>query len=286
MNKRDKYAQSVPMCAAGARPIARRAAGARVLATAAPLQHAAASNGNGAVQQPAVQQVEVTQPVAVAAPVQIMGVIPPAAVYQAVSGSLQLEWVGRPSSANWTHVCTDQLMVEAGCVGWQALAAHPCRRNLSRALPRPTWLPPAPAANPPQAATAGAAKAAMPFTKTVMLGIVAGAYVGLCAALLMTGEGRRGLHSVECRWVGRNGAGWKEGRGRQPPTPALSAGVREGVGRGWEGWGASASFSHTCPTAAPHCRSLQLARTARASLRRTRVWPSTSPPQLGSLSCS
>ncbi|PRW57490.1 nitrite transporter NAR1 [Chlorella sorokiniana] len=105
---------------AGARPIARRAAGARIVATAAPLQHAAASNGNGAAaQQPAVQQVAVTEPVTVAAPVQIMGVLPPAAVYQA-------------------------------------------------------------------AATAGAAKAAMPFTKTVMLGVVAGAYVGLCAALLMT----------------------------------------------------------------------------------------------------
>ena len=27
----------------------------------------------------------------------------------------------------------------------------------------------------------------MPFGKTVLLGVVAGAYVGLCAALLMTG---------------------------------------------------------------------------------------------------
>ena len=41
----------------------------------------------------------------------------------------------------------------------------------------------------------------MPFTKTVMLGIVAGAYVGLCAALLMTGEGGRG------RGVGSWGCG-------------------------------------------------------------------------------
>jgi formate/nitrite transporter FocA (FNT family) len=38
-----------------------------------------------------------------------------------------------------------------------------------------------------QAANAGAAKAAMPFGKTVLLGIVAGAYIGLCSALLMTG---------------------------------------------------------------------------------------------------
>lgn len=77
---------SWPTLPAGARPIARRAAAARVLATAAPLQHAAAGNGagNGAVQPQAVQQVAVTEPVAVAAPVQIMGVIPPAAVYQAV----------------------------------------------------------------------------------------------------------------------------------------------------------------------------------------------------------
>lgn len=55
-----------------------------------------------------------------------------------------------------------------------------------------------------QAATAGAAKAAMPFTKTVMLGVVAGAYVGLCAALLMTGEGWRG----SLGWFGLVGWDW------------------------------------------------------------------------------
>ncbi|KAL4433475.1 hypothetical protein ABPG77_010328 [Micractinium sp. CCAP 211/92] len=43
-----------------------------------------------------------------------------------------------------------------------------------------------PAAVYQAAANAGAAKAAMPFGKTVLLGIVAGAYIGLCAALLMT----------------------------------------------------------------------------------------------------
>lgn len=37
-----------------------------------------------------------------------------------------------------------------------------------------------------QASNLGAAKAAMPFWKIVMLGIVAGLYIGLCAALLMT----------------------------------------------------------------------------------------------------
>lgn len=100
-----------------------------------------------------------------------------------------------------------------GC-GQTAGLAGACGTSLpstkcSRTLPRPTWLPhaPPPPRQTPQAATAGAAKAAMPFTKTVMLGIVAGAYVGLCAALLMTGEGHRMLHSVVCRWVGWNGAG-------------------------------------------------------------------------------
>ena len=68
-----------------------------------------------------------------------------------------------------------------------------------------------------QASNLGAAKAAMPFWKTLLLGVVAGLYVGLCAALLMT--------------VGPN----CPGIAAQNPGLAkyITAAIGEGAGPGW-----------------------------------------------------
>lgn len=92
----------------------------------------------------------------------------------------------------------------------------------------------------PQAANAGAAKAAMPFGKTVLLGVVAGAYVGLCAALLMTGGWRwwGELCGVDFgMWVGGIWIcvmGWGGG---------LRCGAGVGLGWGARFWGKECSIT-------------------------------------------
>ena len=90
----------------------------------------------------------------------------------------------------------------------------------------PRRLPPVPAPCPAQAANAGAAKAAMPFTKTVMLGVVAGAYVGLCAALLMTvGPNCPGIAQSNpglAKYI-TAAIGFPFGARRQPARPLLLA---------------------------------------------------------------
>lgn len=94
----------------------------------------------------------------------------------------------------------------------------------------------------------------MPFGKTVLLGVVAGAYVGLCAALLMTG-GRRMAWGLG---LGGNAAHAYHAWAQHPNLPLCC----------------SASLHFTW--ASPALPGLQWGPTAPASPSPTRALPSTS----------
>jgi hypothetical protein len=203
------------------RPIAARPArAARIVAAAAPPLAPTHTNGRssgaGAAQQPAAPQaVTISEPVTITGPVQIEGVLPPAAGYQAVSlqagravvrqqrcmcTGVAQPWRGAEQRCS-VHGAEQRCSVHGGVCRAAASSQHQSAPPAICAaappawprLPRPFPLLPSPAAitplsiSPGQIANAGAAKAAMPWGKTLLLGVVAGVYVGLCAALLMTG---------------------------------------------------------------------------------------------------
>lgn len=77
---------TLSFCHAGARPICSRPrAPLRIAATAAPAHTAAAADATGNGAQARSSPVVITEPVTLAGPVQIQGVLSPAAVYMAVS---------------------------------------------------------------------------------------------------------------------------------------------------------------------------------------------------------
>lgn len=149
---------SISLQPVGLRPlVCVRRAPLRIAATAVPVQHAAASAGNGtAAPAPQLPQQSAAVPVTVTAPVP--SVLPPAMVYETVSMSLHQQLFRYQKPIFHCRTCCSSHMQPSS----------PCPQNNLKA------------------SNLGAAKAAMPFGKTLLLGVLAGVYVGLCAALLMT----------------------------------------------------------------------------------------------------
>lgn len=176
---------------------------------------AAPAQGNGA----AAAAPAGPQAVTVSGAVPVLGVLPPAGVYEAVSGGADglvagaaapaqhavlsaglgvQSRAGQPSASGQLHSSAAAAMQHAipACIAalpgvWRQPRLPAPRRA---ALRRPT--PPTcacalhpqtcPCAAPRQIANLGAYKAQNPFWKTVLLGVIAGCYVALGAALLLT----------------------------------------------------------------------------------------------------
>ena len=115
------------------------------------------------------------QAVTVTGPVAVQAALAPAAIYEAVRWGRS----GRPAEA------PEQALADARMHDRQGSLKDDGK--MARGVPWPAALQLQCASRaPPQAANLGAYKVSLPFWKTVLLGVLAGCYVALGAALLLT----------------------------------------------------------------------------------------------------